>query len=545
MDPKKTIAIKDLDVKSLLGKEKAEAHIASDLPLRKWLYSWLLDPTIKGNHQKFIDKWIGLLILANLFVLIFEHTPVIYDPNRLWFHYFDVVSIAIFTIEYLVRLYLAPEDEEFKARKHARLAYLRSPFAVIDLLAILPFYLQFFIPIDLRVLRALRLLRIFKLFRILVPAYQEFQVLNDGRSFRQKIHALIFASPYGGQLHIIFETFIALWVMISVLAVILESVQSVSYILHVEFVILDSVAVAIFTLEYCLRLYSCIEEPGFKGSIAGRFRQAKSPSTVIDLLAILPFFLEVLLHHLIDLRFLRVFRLVRLLKLTRSNDATTTLVKVLSREWPVIGAAGFIMLLLVVLTASLGYLFEHDAQPEKFENIPTAIYWAVVTLASVGYGDISPVTPAGRAMTIVLAFIGIGIFAIPAALLSSAFSDELHKEREELKASLYQILKDGLIDEDELQIIRREALRMHLNEAEVTALIQHIQHGLEKESKLQSMPISTIAQKPELALEHYKSLLSQIRQVGMLTDAAAFEALAVGKERLTRSEIALWRQIQQ
>jgi len=144
MDPKKTIAIKDLDVKSLLGKEKAEVQIASDLPLRKWLYSWLLDPNIKGNHQKSIDKWIGLLILANLFALIFEHTPVIYEPNRLWFHYFDVVSIAIFTIEYLVRLYLAPEDEEFKARKHARLAYLRSPFAIIDLLAILPFYLQFF-----------------------------------------------------------------------------------------------------------------------------------------------------------------------------------------------------------------------------------------------------------------------------------------------------------------------------------------------------------------------------------------------------------------
>ena len=83
------------------------------------------------------------------------------------------------------------------------------------------------------------------------------------------------------------------------------------------------------------------------------------------------------------------------------------------------------MILLVVMTASLGYLLEHDAQPDKYENIPTSIYWAVITLASIGYGDIYPVTPIGRAMTVVMAFAGIGIFAIPAAILASAFSDEL------------------------------------------------------------------------------------------------------------------------
>jgi hypothetical protein len=539
----KTLSIKDLDVGSLMGHAVEEANISHDLPMRKWLYSWLLDPTIPGNHQKGIDKWIGLLIVANLFTLVFEHVPGIYDPNREWFHYFDIFSIGIFTVEYLLRLYLAPEDAEFKARKNARLAYVSSPFAIIDFLAVAPFYLQAFLPIDLRVLRALRLLRILKLFRIVVPAYQEFAAKNQGRTFRQKIHALIFVSDYGGKLQELFENFIAVWVLISVLAVILESVHSISYLLNVEFVILDAVAVAIFTIEYCMRLYSCVEEPGFKGALTGRWRQAKAPSTVIDLLAILPFFLEVFLHHLLDLRFLRVFRLTRLLKLTRGNDATATLGKVIALEWPVIAAAAFIMLLLVVLTASLGYLFEYEAQPDKFENIPTSIYWAVVTLASVGYGDISPVTTAGRVMTIVLAFIGIGIFAIPAALLSSAFSDELHKEREELKNNLYNILKDGVIDPDEVAIIRREALRLHLNQAEIAALIKLIEHELEKESKLQSLPINTIAEKPELAVEHYKSLLSQIRQLAMLTDPAAFDAVAVGKDRLSASEVALWRQI--
>ncbi|NBT56918.1 MAG: ion transporter, partial [Betaproteobacteria bacterium] len=415
------------------------------MPLRKWLYAWLLDPTIPGNYQKGIDKWIGILIVVNLFALVFEHVPAVFELNKHLFHYFDIFSVGVFTIEYIVRLYLAPEDPEFQKRGSPHFAYVTSPFAIVDFLAVAPFYLQAFIPVDLRVLRFLRLLRILKLFRVIVPAYHEFVHLNLGRTFRQKIHAIVFDSPYGGKSHDIFQTFIGIWVLISVLAVVMESVASVSYILNVEFVILDAVAVAIFTLEYCMRIYSCVEEPGFKGAVSGRIKQAKTPSTLIDFLAILPFFLEVFLHHLLDLRFLRVFRLARLLKLTRGSDATATLGKVLAREWPVIAAAGFIMLLLVVLTASLGYLFEHEAQPDKFDNIPNSIYWAVITLASVGYGDISPVTTMGRIMTIVLALIGIGIFAIPAALLSSAFSDELVKERAALKLKLRDILSDGHI----------------------------------------------------------------------------------------------------
>jgi hypothetical protein len=324
----------------------------------------------------------------------------------------------------------------------------------------------------------------------------------------------------------------------------MESVQSVSYLLNIEFTILDAVVVGIFTVEYCMRMYSCVEEPGFKAPIAGRLKQAKGVSTMIDFLAILPFFLEVFLHHLLDLRFLRVFRLSRLLKLTRGNDATQILVKVLKREWPVISASAFIMVLLVVLTASLGYLFEHDAQPDKFENIPTTIYWAVITLASVGYGDISPVTVPGRAMTVVLAFIGIGIFAIPAALLSSAFSDELVKEREVLKSELYEMMKDGHIDAAEIETIRAEANRLHLSEEEVNALITQIHQALEREAKFSHLPINQIAARPDFALEHYKALVGDIRQLGLLVDRAEFDKLAIDKGRLSPDELALWKHIQ-
>lgn len=518
--------------------------ISRDLPIRKWLYLWLLCPSQKGNHHKTIDHWISLLILANLAALVTEHIPAIYTPYAAWFHAFDVFSVGIFTIEYLLRLYLAPEDAEFQTSPHPRLRYMRSPFALIDLIAVAPFYLQAFIPLDLRALRLMRLLRILKLFRVLVPAYHEFMDINRGRTFRQKIHALVFPTPFGGQLHLIFDNFIVIWVIISVIAVILESVHSIQYLLNLEFIILDAIAVGIFTLEYCLRLYSCVENPGMQQALSGRLKQAKTTSSIIDFLAILPFFLEVFLHHLLDLRFLRVFRLLRLLKLTRYTGATTTLTRVISREWPVLAASAFVMLLLVIMTASLGYLFEHEAQPDKFENIPQSIYWAVITLASVGYGDISPITPMGRVMTIILALLGIGIFAIPAALLSSAFTDQLRIERETLKYELYEMLADGVLDEAESEKVMAEAKRLHLSKEEVNRLVVKARRERELKEDVSVLPLHKIAAKSEHAIEHYKVLISQIRQLGVMTDAAQFESVALEKKRLTPDEWSLWQQIQ-
>jgi len=515
-------------------------NISSDLPFRKWLYSWLLDPHIEGNYQKSIDKWIVILIISNLFALVFEQIPAIFNAYEKWFHFFDIFSVVVFTIEYLMRFYLAPEDEEFKKRKYARGSYVVSPFALIDLIAILPFFLQAFISVDLRYLRSLRLLRILKLFRILIPAYKEFVVANQGRTFRQKVHAVVFPSAYGGSLHTIFDTFIVIWVIVSVMAVILESVQGIHYLLNLEFIVLDAIAVSIFTLEYCLRMYCCVEEPGYQRAVSGRLKMAKSTSSIIDLLAIAPFFLEVFLHHLVDLRFMRVFRLLRLLKLSRYTGATQSLSKVIAREWPVMAASTFIMLLLVVMTASLGFLFEHEAQPDKFENIPQAIYWAVITLASVGYGDISPITPAGRAMTIVLSLIGIGIFAIPAAILSSAFTDQLKRDREALVNTIYEMLADGHLDEKEIEYIRTESKRLHLSDEEIRLLIDKANRERELMEDVSILPLHKIAANTEHSIEHFKHLLGQVRQLSLLTDQEKFQAAIDNSERLTETDKKLW-----
>jgi hypothetical protein len=261
-------------------------------------------------------------------------------------------------------------------------------------------------------------------------------------------------------------------------------------------------------------------------------------------LAILPFFLEVLLGTVLDLRFLRTFRLARLLKLTRYNDSTKILTTVIAREWPVISASAFIMILMVIMTASLGYVFEHEAQPEKFDNIPNSVYWAVITLASVGYGDISPITAVGRFMTVVMALLGIGIFAIPAALLASAFGDQLHKEREMLKSNLRNMMKDGHLDESEIEMLRAEAKRLHITIEELNALLEHVHNERINKQNHSQIPLHVIAERPAQAVEHYKNLLGQIHQLALMTDAAKFEAAARESDRLSASELSMWQKFQ-
>jgi hypothetical protein len=161
----------------------------------------------------------------------------------------------------------------------------------------------------------------------------------------------------------------------------------------------------------------------------------------------------------------------------------------------------------------------------------------------VGYGDISPVTPAGRAMTIVLALIGIGIFAIPAALLSSAFSDQLKMDREALVNKLFEMLSDGNIDEDEAQYIQKEAKRLHLRDEEVKLLIERAKRERDLMNDVSVLPLHKIASNTDHTIEHYKHLLGQVRQLSLLTDQEKFQSAVDNSERLTETDKKLWTMI--
>ena len=483
------------------------------------VYSFLLDPDVEGNLQGLIEGFVACLILLNVGLMLLETIPQIYEPYAKLFHSIETVSIYIFTLEYVVRFLLAPFQKDLVGKRFPRLSYAVSPFAVIDLLSILPFFLSAFIALDLRVLRVLRLLRLLKLFRILIPAWKEFRQLNKGRTFRQHVHAIVWPSRFGGQIHHFFDLFIIVWVVLSVISVLLETVESVHYILAMEFAVLDSVAVAIFTTEYLMRMYSCVEDPRFQSAYAGRARYGFTPGAVIDALAVTPFFLEALLHHLFDLRFLRIFRMLRLLKLTRFSDATKLVWDGIKREAGTIGASFFVLLLVIILCGSLGYLLEHTAQPDKFESIPGAIYWSVITLSSVGYGDISPITPMGRFITSFMALLGIALVAIPSGILSAAFTDQLRIERENIGAKIAAMMTSGASNSDEQALLQDDARRLHITDVELQAMIKSAQRNRLMDKNIRTeFNLNAASQDADLAFEQFRSLVSQMKQIVLIAD---------------------------
>jgi hypothetical protein len=238
---------------------------------------------------------------------------------------------------------------------------------------------------------------------------------------------------------------------------------------------------------------------------------------------------------------------MRLLKLTRYTSATKTLFQVVRREWQVIFASVFVMLLLVVLTASLGYLFEHDAQPDKFENIPQSIYWAVVTLASVGYGDISPITPMGRALTVVLALVGIGIFAIPAGLLASAFTDQLRIDREDFKHKLLLAFEKGELDTKARAMIAEESERLHLSLDDIKRLTQEAREAIKAKQREEQHATSVVILdpkvNPDMAARQWRLLVSQLQMLSEATGPALLASQLETHEQTHEPQTELCRRV--
>ena len=135
------------------------------------------------------------------------------------------------------------------------------------------------------------------------------------------------------------------------------------------------------------------------------------------------------------LRLVRIFRILRLGKLVRYSRAIQTLVSVLRAKTPELGTVVFILLLLILFSSTMMYYAENAAQPNAFSSIPASMWWAVITLASVGYGDMTPVTVAGKLIAAVIALLGIGMFALPAGILGSAFTEAIDKEKEKKKGN--------------------------------------------------------------------------------------------------------------
>jgi voltage-gated potassium channel len=250
---------------------------------------------------------------------------------------------------------------------------------------------------------------------------------EPGGSLRAYFYDLLEETEHTSPLEESIKLFLCVAAVGTVAAAALETMESlrVRYALH--FSAIEILAVALFTLDYFLRWWVAPESEatGAAAPWRARLRYAVGPYGIIDLLAILPFYVD----HFVPIQpdWLRVLRLLRLLKLARYAPGLPLFVSVIRAEIRPLLAAFLVMAVLLVVESGIMFIIERRAQPQVFASIPHTMWWAIVTMATVGYGDVVPVTPLGKLFGGVVMVIGIAMFAVPAGILASGFAAEIRK----------------------------------------------------------------------------------------------------------------------
>ncbi len=246
-------------------------------------------------------------------------------------------------------------------------------------------------------------------------------------SLKRRLFDLLEAGDRGALPARLVDNGLCLLIVVSVVAIALESVAALGAAYAGLFQAIEILSLTVFTLEYAARLWVCTEHAPFgrQSPAAVRLNFARTPTMIIDLLAIAPALLLPFVGP--ELLMLRLFRLIRLLKLARFSPALTTLGRVLYLERRALVAAIMVMLALIMFAASGMHLIERHVQPDEFGSIPAAMWWAMATLTTVGYGDVTPVTPLGRLFAGLVSLLGIGMYALPIAIIASGFTNEVHR----------------------------------------------------------------------------------------------------------------------
>lgn len=247
---------------------------------------------------------------------------------------------------------------------------------------------------------------------------------------RKRIFEIIEKGDADDKASLIFDKIILTLIIINVIAIILQSFQSLNRDYADLFRYFEVISVSIFSFELGLRIFT--SDIGYPGLSKGKalIKYLLSPIAIIDIIAILPFYLPMFIA--MDLRFLRVLKLSRLLrvfKLNRYMDSMGVLSRVLRREKEQLLITVFMTFLLMLIASSMMYHLENEAQPEAFPNIIASFWWAIATLTTVGYGDVYPVTGLGRILSGIIALLGIGLVALPTGIISSGFLAEIEEQK--------------------------------------------------------------------------------------------------------------------
>ncbi|HEX2594638.1 MAG TPA: cyclic nucleotide-gated ion channel [Rhizomicrobium sp.] len=245
---------------------------------------------------------------------------------------------------------------------------------------------------------------------------------------RRATYQLLEAGNNATKAAIAFDIFLVVLIVANVTASMLETVPEISRAYTSYFSILETSSLVIFSVEYAARIWSAIEDPRYfrQGPFWGRVRFAIQPVALIDFLAVGPSLLG-LFFTSADLRALRVFRLLRILKIVRYSPALTTLTDVIVAERRALLGTLLLLICVMILAAEAMYLLEGSENPKMFGTLPQAMYWAITTLTTVGYGDNYPITAAGKFVAGVTMIAGLGLFALPVGIVATNFVNEIHR----------------------------------------------------------------------------------------------------------------------
>lgn len=273
----------------------------------------------------------------------------------------------------------------------------------------------------------------------------------------------------------VFSWVLTLMVLSSVLAVILESVPAIEALYGESLAIFDAISVVFFSVEYLLRIWTAADRSNSAphSDHGRRLRYVLSFHGLIDLLAILPFFLQALLPGL-DLRFLRVIRIMRILKLSHYSTALEDLMAAIYAERAAFISALYLLALSILITSCLMYFAEHALQPDKLGTIPDAMWWSIVTITTVGYGDVTPVSNWGKVIGAFTALSGVFTVALLTGIVASAFATRVRTHELEFTTEVEELLKDGQVDPKERRTIEHLRREFSITEEHARAIIRQI-----------------------------------------------------------------------
>ena len=244
---------------------------------------------------------------------------------------------------------------------------------------------------------------------------------------RRTVYELLEEGPLGERRTRLVSRMIIVLIVVNLVAAALESVPALEAAYGRWFAAIEWASLVVFTAEYFARVWCAAEHTPTRHLPPARARLnfMLSASGIVDLLAVLPFWLALLLP--LDLRFLLVFRIVRFLKLARYSPAMRSLIEALYNERRALFGCVVILIGTTLVTASLMHLAERHVQPDKLGTIPDAMWWAIVTLGTIGYGDVVPLTPLGKVIAAVTIFCGLVMVALPVGIIATAFSEMIHR----------------------------------------------------------------------------------------------------------------------